>query len=312
MSYRSLAMIVNSHARGFQKDHNLIEKLRKSFCNYGPFFILSHPRELNPALKEILKSNSDILFIYGGDGTLRQTLTQLVFTYKRHPLPKIGILRGGTMNTVASDLEICRQPLKQIKKLLNQRNKNIHFNIAERNLLKVNQEYGFIFSIGGFARFVETYSKDPDPNPKTALFLLTKTFFSTVFGSAFSRSLFEPFSAEISKDQESFLYGQPIATVSASTIEHIGFGFRPFYGIRKKENCFSIVVLKGSPKVLVFQSLNMKLGRSMKSSSLVQEFAKELKIRTPHKMLFMLDGDIVGKAKEFILQVGPRLRFIIL
>src|SRR5262245_44872561 len=115
---RSLALLVNVHSRRARQNAECISHLEKAFGDRGPFIASKSPSELPVRLSDVRRADPVVIFICGGDGTLRQTLTHLLASYAPDPLPKIAVLRGGTMNTVATSLEIYRTPEEHLTYLL--------------------------------------------------------------------------------------------------------------------------------------------------------------------------------------------------
>ena len=62
--------------------------------------------EVRGLAREFKEKGIDILGISGGDGTNHRTLSTFLEVYGETPLPKIALLRGGTMNNLANQLGI--------------------------------------------------------------------------------------------------------------------------------------------------------------------------------------------------------------
>ncbi len=269
------------------------------------------PSELPTALQDVLRARPDTLFICGGDGTLRQTLTRLLVTYGATQLPRIAILRGGTMNTVATSVGIFRPPLPHLKVLLDRYDQSLSFSIARRHLLKVNQHYGFIFAIGGFANFIEYYQSQKNPSQLIAIKLLSQTIGSAMVGGEFSKSMFKKFPIHLWQDNKLLIQGSQVTTVSAATIRNIGFGFKPYYGAEDPDGRFGLLILKEPPRNLVFHLFQMYRGELIYDPTLLQLPSREVLVKTSTPMRPMLDGDILQAHKEFSISVGPSLDLIV-
>ena len=63
----------------------------------------STPDELHRALETFRAAGIDTLGVNGGDGTNHYVLTAAVAAWGAEPLPRLLVLRGGTMNTLASN-----------------------------------------------------------------------------------------------------------------------------------------------------------------------------------------------------------------
>src|SRR5262245_26600804 len=62
--------------------------------------------DLYRAAEEFKAADIDVLGINGGDGTIHVTLTAFLQVYGGAAFPKVALLRGGTLNTVARGLGI--------------------------------------------------------------------------------------------------------------------------------------------------------------------------------------------------------------
>ena len=58
--------------------------------------------------REFMERDVDILALNGGDGTNHATLTRFVRVWGDRPLPRVLLMRGGTMNTAARGMGLRR------------------------------------------------------------------------------------------------------------------------------------------------------------------------------------------------------------
>ena len=68
-----------------------------------PLLLLAH-LDVVPALREDWSTDPFTLVLVGGDGTIGGTLTPLVEKWGSEPLPRIAVVAGGTVNTIAHSL----------------------------------------------------------------------------------------------------------------------------------------------------------------------------------------------------------------
>jgi diacylglycerol kinase (ATP) len=301
------AVVANVHSRKIRKDSGLLLSLRETFRDHGPFLALNHPSELPATLKEIRQLRPDVLFICGGDGTLRQTLGELIRTYGDAPLPKIAILKTGTMNTVAGSLGVRLPALPQLRAILS---RAFPLPSVRLHLLEIDGTYGFIFAVGGFSNFIAQYAAVADPSPSRAIRMLTHATLSSIFRTPYARALFPTFRARLGKNGAPFSDPCPVTTVGASAIRHIGFGFKPFAHAEGPEGEFGALILRASPAALVPHLFAIRRGRPIRSRTIQQFSAASLRIELDSPLSPMVDGDLLPPRKEFALRRGPALDFV--
>lgn len=307
---RQLALIVNAHSRRIRKDSSFQARLQKHFHGRGPFFALKSPDELAPTLSEIRKVRPDILFICGGDGTLRQTIHELIKQYRTDPFPRIAILKTGTMNTVATGLGVNRSAHNQLKWILTRLDRSLPLPIRTIHPLRIDDTHGFIFAIGGFTNFIAQYSATSDPSPLRALWMLGRATISGLCKSSYAASLFPSFLANVSRGDRMVLSQAGVTTISASAIRHIGFGFHPYAQAEGSAGDFGALILRESPTSLLSSAGKIYRGAPIRSASILQFSAPELLIELHSELVPMVDGDLLKPRKEFALSRGPAVHFI--
>jgi diacylglycerol kinase family enzyme len=303
------ALLVNLHSRRARQDPAFVENLERAFGERGPLILSRSPGELPGAMADLSRARPAMLFIAGGDGTLRQTLTHLIAAYGEQPLPKIAILRGGTMNTVATSLGICREPVDQLKWLLERQRKEKPPVTVRRRMLEVNRNYGFIFALGGFSRFIEHYQAH-NPTPFFAFRLLSRTILSMIGKGAFASSFFEEFKASVWKDEKPWLSDTTLTNLSASAIRHIGFHFKPYYGAGEN-GMLGVLAFRDLPRRLLLHLPQIFFGRPVNDPSFLQVPARTLLIHVQTPMRPMLDGDILKADTSFDVRTGPELEMVV-
>jgi diacylglycerol kinase family enzyme len=304
------AVLVNVHSRKIRKDPRFLAELRETFGTRGLFLTPKTPQDLPAAISEIRKYQTDLLFVCGGDGTIRQSVSELILGYGNQPLPKVAILKSGTMNTVATGLGIHRPALVQLRWILERCDRPRPLPSVLLHPLSIGDTYGFIFAIGGFSNFISSYDSVSDPTPFRGFWMLARMTISSILGTEHARSVFPPFSADIRKDGKPFLTRTTITTFSASAVKHIGFGFKPYAQAEGPAGDFGVLILKSLPRALVPHLLEIRRGIAISGPSIHQFAAREIQIQLDTEIAPMVDGDILEPRKEFALRVGPAVDFV--
>ncbi|MFH1262142.1 MAG: diacylglycerol kinase family protein [Pseudomonadota bacterium] len=303
------AILLNLRSRTLQKNPRRIDRIRTAFGNRGPVLLPRDLSELPTAISELQRARPEFFFVCGGDGTIHQTITALVHGYGDDPLPKIVILPAGTMNTIDRGLNGSGDPLCRIERIVAHIDQELPLSSIRRHPIALNDRYGFIFAVGGFASFIERYSAVPVPTPQRAIAMLTRISVSSLIGGSYAKELFPMFQASLRIDGQE-LPTEGVTTVSASAIRHLGFGFRPFPGAEGGDGAFGFLVLTDSPRAFLPHLCRLYRGKPIESPTLRQEVARELVIRTDREIVSMADGELFPPRKEFTLRVGPALDFV--
>src|ERR1044071_5846826 len=95
----TVAVVLNPRADGGAYDERRIEGLREIAGSRAVMFVADE-RDLVSAVAEGVRERSaETVAVIGGDGSVSTVLSALRKAYGQAPLPRIALLRGGTMNT---------------------------------------------------------------------------------------------------------------------------------------------------------------------------------------------------------------------
>ena len=177
-----IGVILNPKSRRNLRDPGARERLARCVGDRGVVREARSLDELSVIAAEYRKRGIDILAISGGDGTNTVTLTGFLAEYGDEPLPTLALLRGGTMNTVASSIGVQRgSPEELLARVVAHHEGRANAPLAgpaglatvERTLLRVAPlgdaderrgplTYGFLFGTGVVQGFLaEYYAGEP-------------------------------------------------------------------------------------------------------------------------------------------------------
>ncbi len=256
----------------------------------------------------------DVLAVNGGDGTLHMVLTAFIEAYGDTPLPPVAILRGGTMNTIASGLGIRGKPEMILSSLLLRYHTDQPMPWAERNILRIEggekPEYGFLFGNGLLSNFLQEHYAASDPSPLSAAVLLTRAVFSAMVGGPLIQRLSAPAECEVEVDGVRWAPKRYL-TVTMGTVDDIGFGFRPFYEALRHPGrlqalgfaCDAFGVVKCLPRI--------RMAQPIQSPEVFSAVPERVVMRSEKAMPFMVDGDFHPAGQTIAVSVGPRVRFLL-
>ena len=138
----------------------------------------------------------DVVCVSGGDGTVHTVLTAMLAAYDGAQLPRVAILRAGTMNTVARGLGIRGNAID----ILNFVGRATRPARCQRRVVgssRDHQHYGFLFGVGLFARFLEVYYEGSEPGPAKAAWLMCRAACSSLVGGRLIRRIMAPYEGSV-------------------------------------------------------------------------------------------------------------------
>ena len=163
----------------------------------------------------------DLLALFGGDGTMQMTLSQLLRDCAPETLPPIALLPFGTTNMNARDLNRNRSHRGAMRSLA-QVIETGQMNRRERPLLKIHDgdriEHGYFFALGFIAETIERWNAERKPG---AFINNLRSLWAMIIGLTAKRS-----ATKVALDgHEHELYA-----LLATTLDRLLFGARPYWG----------------------------------------------------------------------------------
>ena len=152
-----IAVLVNPRSRANRRNPRIAAEFQALLGETGRVFAPRSLDELAQVASELRRSAPAVIAVHGGDGTLHKTVTALVRAFGEMPLPPIAALCGGTMNVVASSLNVRERPLAFVQQLAENARVNRAPETIRRRCIQVDGQYGFIFGNGLMANFLNEY-----------------------------------------------------------------------------------------------------------------------------------------------------------
>lgn len=267
--------------------------------------------ELEDCLREFRKREIDILAINGGDGSNHVTLTKLIEIYGSRPLPKVALLRGGTLNTISRSFNIKGKPDYLLHSVAAKFSKGEAFKTTEANLMNVNGQYAFLFGNGFVANFMNTYYSTGTPSPIHGLRTLVKGIISVITGTRLAKDWVKPIKARVTVDGE-VLDQQSFVSILAGTVEDIGVGFKPWARAFDIENLYHVLFIDCSPLDIVSQLSHFYRNRPLHPKLGAERTASQMTIEAEDAFYYTLDGDMYNcEDGKMNISIGPRVTIIV-
>ncbi len=298
-----VALVTNPRSRRNKLRPGLLGALREQL---GPRDVVVQAPDLDAldaSAVQLRDRGVGLVAINGGDGTVHRVLTALARAYGDAPLPRVALLCGGTMNTVARGVGLRGEPVGLLARVLADHRAGA-LTTCRRSLMCVDgSQVGFLFGTGLIARFLEHYYSGRDPNPWSAAWLLGRAVVSTITGGPLGRALREPLQCRVLADGEPWLDGG-FATVAAGTVDDIGLGFRPFFKALDHPGQLHAVGV-ADVTALVGQLPRVFTARPLTAAGTPNRVARSLEMHADAPIAYMIDGDFHRGGQSVRIEVGP-------
>jgi diacylglycerol kinase family enzyme len=306
-----IAVILNPKAAGGGYDQRRVDRLRAIAGSRAVVFSIDEPERVHAVVQGARERSASTVAIIGGDGTVSSVLTALKRAYGNDALPRIALLRGGTMNTIANAFGVPRgTPEVLLDALLNGGARPVW----PRATLDVDGRLGFLFSAGVLVGFLETLyaQKQFGRGPLGALSLLSLASMQALVGGPLFRQVETPLTATLRVDGIDHPERRYTA-FAVGTVEQVGLGFKPFRLARECQDQFQIFAFHGSAQALVRELPKVYRGQPMTKGLGFDPLARLLEISTQEgEVAYALDGDVFRATSPLVLRVGPKVEVVAL
>ena len=305
-----IGIVTNPNALGAVRDRKLALRLADIVGADGVVHETKTPDDLRRAIQSLCDAGCDIVATCGGDGTNLSAVTEMVRVWgaARRPLPRWCILRGGTLNTVATNLGVKGHPEEVLGRLVTLVRAHAGIPSVTQDLLGVNDMHGFLFAGAMGGRFLEAYYGGPTTGPAWGAVLAGRTVASAVTGGPFARWLFEPLEARIVVDGAS-LDANRFTLLVASTVTNVGIGFRPTYRAGEVPGRFHLVASSLSALRLASQATRVRGGRRLRGTPHTDVVAGRVEIEFAEPQTWTLDGDLF-RSTRLVLTGGQQVHVL--
>lgn len=298
-----------------KRDPGLADRLRALLA---PPHALIEPRDPEHAddLAAALLAPGDlgVLCVNGGDGTLAHLLSAFARQAGDRPLPLVGILRGGTMNTVAHGIGLGGSPERILARILRRQAEGAPHPVARRHLMRVRDghgpdRYGFLFGNGVVSNFLEVYYEGGDASPAKAARLLLRAVLSGLVGGSLARQLTRRVEVHVSLDGQPWPV-QSFLSVTAGTVDDLGLGFRPFWAVLDHPGKLQAVGFACSTPALALRIPRTLLARPWDHPQILDRLGTRLVLRGEGRLAYMIEGDFHWGGQMIEVGVGPEVQLI--
>lgn len=308
-----IGVVVNPRSKRNLDDPGKADRLRRIVGDHGVVIETRGVDELDDVAARLRDQAIDILAVAGGDGTTSAVLTAVRRTWTSRALPRVALLRGGTMNTVANSVGIPRGRSEALlARLVERVAAGAEAPTVTRVTLDAGGRLGFLLGTGAMHGFMaEYYSRGrPYPTPVTAAETLLVGAASAVVRGEVVRRIVEPIRATLTVSGERWPERDYFA-VAAGTVEQIGLGFKPFHRANQQLDAFHVLGIHCTAVEFVASLPRVHRGLPMREEHVTESLSTELVIETPTGGVpHMLDGDLHAGTSPFRVTLGPRIEVV--
>ncbi len=307
-----IGIITNPHSKLNKRNPQRTALLGYILGEKGRLEVTSNLEDLGRVAREFKSKNISILAINGGDGTICRTLTAFIQVYGETPLPRVALLRGGTINVLANNLGITGSPEQVLYRLVEvYSNEEKDFGTQVLTSIEVEGSYGFLFGNGAAASFLKEYYKRKS-GPVGALFWAIAVWFSGLWNGELYRSVISE------QVQELFPFGSPSITHSSlavfvSTLKKMPLGYPMFRSVQLGTDEFQCVSFTLSAKDAVWKlPWTMVKLHQQNNANKMSFTTSALKIEAEGQSFeYTLDGELyTSSSKALEIRTGPKIEFI--
>jgi diacylglycerol kinase (ATP) len=277
--------------------------------------------ELYRIAEDFRRADIDVLAISGGDGTNHVTLTGFLDVYAGATIPRVALLRGGTMNTVANSVGIRQgRPEGLLGRLVRAYALRANGPLAdvERHVMRMvpgdggKPLYGFLVGAGVVHGFLAEYYRDGETTPLVAAETLARGIASAFVGGETIRRMARPFRGAIELDDGTTWPVKDYLAVAAGTIAHIGLNFKPFHRYDERPGAFHVLGIHASPLAFVGELPRIHRGQPMRPGRANEALSERMTLRSADGTVrYMIDGDLHECRGELTVSIGPRVRLVV-
>lgn len=306
-----IGIVTNPHSKLNKRNPERATLLGYILGEQGVVETTNSLEELAKVATQFRDKNIDVLAINGGDGTISRTLTAFFKAYGDRPLPKIALLRGGTMNVIATNLGIWGSPEKILYQLVEAHSSGQSFKTDTLSVLKIGEQFGFLFGTGVIAGYLRLYYQNKS-GPVGAVLLILKLIFAFVFNKRYFLAHMKDQDVEFASQEHSGTCRS--VSVLCSTVERMPLGPKVFPFARLCADKMQCNVLKfGIDRILIGLFAALVKNRPQNTRMKLIWTPATITLKSSESIDYTIDGELFVHQANAPLEITccKRLEFIL-
>lgn len=306
-----IGVILNPYSKKYKKQPEKLRHMAFIIGDKASYRPTTDIDDLYRVIEDFKSRDIEILAISGGDGTIHCTLTALIKIYGEKPLPRVSLLRGGTLNIIASTMGIKGNNEKLMSKLLIRYHEGPEkMAVKKLRLMKINEEYGCIFGIGFVYRFMEEYYKNFSLSPFMAVQTTFWMVMSALFNGKKTQNVFAPFEAKVMVNGKAWVFNT-YTGVLAGSIRQIGLECDAFRHMLTQNEKFHAMGMNLTARELLPHIRKIYFGKPLNCPDVLDEPADTMEIFLNQPMGYTIDGEMLPPTDKFRISVGPEILVLV-
>jgi len=308
-----IGIVHNPLDSGNRRHPGLRDHLARLLGDDGELLDAGDPEALAGAVERLRAADVDTVAVSGGDQTTRQVLTALAPAWGGRRLPRLLLLGGGALDTLAANHGLAGPPDRILDEVLRRRRAGLPCPVTDRDLLRVEADgaapaLGFLFGTGLVVTFQERWDAAPRPSALSATLLLARAVASTLTGRGFARQLARRQALRVVADGEEWPDASYLALL-AGTLPSVGLGFRALARAEEQPGSFQAVGVIGTLGAVARLLPRLHRGAPWRRRVALDAVAREVRLEGDG-VRWSLDGDRLGTARSLRLSTGPAVEVL--
>lgn len=308
-----IGIITNPHSKLNKRNPERSRLLGYILGQQGQLEVTNNLHDLTRVAREFRERGIEILAINGGDGTICRTLTAFIDEYQQHatPLPRVALLRGGTINMLAANLGVYGSPEQILFGLVEAHSGREEMKIRRLSTLKVEGAYGFLFGNGVAAAFLKEYYKRKS-GPFGAFVWGVAVWGSKLFGGGLYDRVVKDLRQTLLPDDRSPIPHRTCA-VFCSTVPRMPLRYLLFPQVRDQPGRMQCVSFTFAAKDALWKlPIVMIKMQDVTTPDKLTFTCNSLAIEAEEPIEYTLDGELyVSQGHRLQIDIGPEIDFII-
>ena len=303
-----IGLVSNPYSKKNRKHPDRLQKLIECAPDKDLVRLPDSFEKMDAAMEHFKDSKVDVIAINGGDGTVHVALTSMMKIYRGEKLPKIAILKGGTMNQTATNLKLKGNTISIFKRVVKAWKESGDLKTKQISLLKINERYGFIFGSGAVCTFMDLYHRSSNPSPLVAAKSVLAMAGSMLVHGKLAKEFFKPTWQELNAD--GFSFGRaPYLAFLITTLPSVGLGMDLTFRAKIDPKKAQMIAFRDKAKI-VPQVLRVWLGRSVPPDVVDDTVGSRFFINGEKSFRYTLDGDMYSSSGKLVVETGPLLDLV--
>jgi diacylglycerol kinase family enzyme len=298
-------LICNANAGSYRRNEQLIKSIAEQFKPDLELHLTKSLADLERLAKELPGRKPAAVGIWGGDGTISQTLSAIIPAYDaaHAPLPSFLFFSGGTMNYTSK--YACRQnPQEHVADVIAASKAGKAPTSRTLDLIQAGGHYGFIFGAASISDILKEYYQQGKGGMLPALGLIISLSMEHL--ATFGDGIFRPGKFEVAVD------GKKLKRTSwnmllAGKHGHIGMDVDVFPGVIKQPGVMGYLAADIDPLEIPHTALYLNSGGKPGRDRTYAGTCKEFTLASPKPFTYTVDGELYDSPGKLAVAMGPSI-----